>query len=106
MDIDIKKFKELMKDENTVILDTRTLEEFENGFIKGAINYDIYQVDFRDEILKLDRDKTYLVYCRSGARSSNAMEFMKASGFAVVYNLIGGVLAWIQGENELIEEEE
>jgi phage shock protein E len=106
MDINVNKFKELMKDENAVILDTRTLEEFENGFIKGAINYDIFQVDFRDDILKLDRYKTYLIYCRSGGRSSDAMEFMKTNGFAVVYNLIGGVLAWAQDGNKLIEEEE
>ncbi|NQZ85664.1 MAG: rhodanese-like domain-containing protein [Nanoarchaeales archaeon] len=106
MDINIKKFKELMKNENAILLDTRTLEEFENGFIKNAINYDIFQVDFRDEILKLDRDKLYLVYCRSGGRSANAMEFMKANGFTAVYNLIGGVLAWVQNGNELVEEQE
>lgn len=94
MDIDVKRFKELMKDENAIILDCRTLDEFENGFIFGAINYDIFDISFRDEILKLDRDRIYLVYCRSGQRSSNAVDFMKANGFKVVYNLIGGVLAW------------
>jgi rhodanese-related sulfurtransferase len=106
MDISVEKFKELMKNENACILDTRTLDEFENGFIKGAVLYDIFQVDFRDEILKLDRDKLYLVYCRSGARSAYAMEFMKANGFKVVYNLIGGAIAWNMAGFELVEESE
>jgi rhodanese-related sulfurtransferase len=103
MDITIDKFKELMKNENAVILDVRTLDEFENGFIKNAINYDIFQVSFRDEILKLDRDKLYLVYCRSGGRSSEAMNFMKSNGFKTVYNLIGGVIAWNFNDEELVE---
>lgn len=106
MDINVKKFKELMVGENVCILDVRTLDEFENGFIKNSVNYDIFQVDFRDDILKLDRDKLYLLYCRSGARSANAMEFMKSNGFLAVYNLIGGVSAWNMAGEELIEENE
>lgn len=106
MDVDVKKFKELMKSEDVAILDTRTLDEFENGFIKGAVLYDIFGLEFRDDILKLDRDKTYLVYCRSGGRSYEAMSFMKSNGFKSVFNLIGGVLAWNMAGEELVEEEE
>ena len=106
MDIDIKRFKELMKDENAIVLDIRTLEEFECGFIKNAINYDIFEPEFRDDILKLDRDKLYLLYCRSGARSANAREFMKKNRFNAVFNLIGGVLAWNAAGLELLEEKE
>ncbi len=106
MDVSVEKFKELMKNENVCILDTRTLEEFENGFIKDAVNYDIFDINFRDDILKLDRDRIYLIYCRSGQRSANALEFMKSNGFKVVYNLVGGVLAWNMAGEELVEEEE
>ena len=54
---------------NFVILDVRTPEEFKSGYIEGAINIDYYGPGFPVEIGKLDRTKTYLVYCRTGNRT-------------------------------------
>ena len=75
----------------SVILDVRTAEEFESGYIKGALNMDIRGgADFLASIESLDKSKSYFVYCRSGARSGQACQM----GFSAVYNLDGGVLAW------------
>ena len=79
----------------SVILDVRTSEEFESGYIKGALNMDIREgSDFVASIETLDKSKSYFVYCRSGARSWQACQLMSQLGFSAVYNLDGGVLAW------------
>ena len=79
----------------SIILDVRTEEEFESGYIAGAKNLDIRGgADFISSIEELDKSKAYFVYCRSGARSGQACQLMEQMGFEQVYNLEGGVLAW------------
>lgn len=92
--IDQAAFEKQMKGKDVVILDVRTADEVKGGYIPGAVNIDIYAADFQDRVKKLDKNKTYLVYCRSGARSTNAGNFMVASGFKQVYNLKGGFMGW------------
>ena len=77
-----------------VIIDVRTPEEFAEEHIENAINIDFYSETFRDELNKLDRNKTYLVYCRSGRRSGNALNIMKELNFREVYNISGGIIEW------------
>ena len=82
-------------DADAVILDVRTEEELEDGYIPGMINYDIREgQDFLDNLDKLDKDKNYYVYCRSGARSGQACQIMDQKGFKNAYNLIGGFMNW------------
>ena len=88
-------------DENAVILDVRTEDEFNEGFIANAINIDIHRgQDFVNEIEALDKNKNYYVYCRSGMRSAKACEIMNQLGFENAYNLIGGITEW---EGEVVE---
>ena len=85
-------------DENAVILDVRTVGEFNEGSIANAINIDIHLgQDFVTEIESLDKTKNYYVYCRSGMRSAKACEIMNELGFENAYNLVGGILEW-EGE--------
>ena len=77
-----------------VILDVRTPEEFESGHIEGAINIDYYHPGFQVELGKLDKTKTYLVYCRTGNRSEKAFVVMKELKMKEVYVLDGGITAW------------
>ena len=86
------------KDKSALILDVRTEEEFMAGFIPEAMNIDIYKGQgFLDEIEKLDKSKTYYVYCRSGARSAQACALMHQHGIENAYNLMGGITEW-EGE--------
>lgn len=78
---------------NFVILDIRTPEEFAEGHIDGAQNVDFYD-SFEPEITKLDKNRTYLIYCRSGNRSNTANDIFKQLGFKEVYELDGGYNAW------------
>ena len=95
--IDPKKAKELIeknKDNPKFrVIDVRTKEEFSEEHVKGALNLDIYDERFDEVISKLDKDKTYLVYCKSGGRCGSAAELMDEMGFKKVYSVIG----WLFG---------
>ncbi len=80
-----------------VILDVRTPEEFADGHIEDAINLDYYSETFQDELDKLDKNKPYLIYCRSGGRSGNTLDIMADLNFKEVYNILGGILEWEAG---------
>ncbi|MEW7292572.1 rhodanese-like domain-containing protein [Aquimarina sp. 2304DJ70-9] len=85
----------IAKDNNAVIIDVRTEEEVEDGFIPSMLNIDIRKGQgFLDEVEKLDKTKNYYVYCRSGARSAQACTLMSQMGFETTYNLIGGFMNW------------
>ncbi len=81
-------------DENFVILDVRTPQEIAKGYIEGAITHDFFSETFPDELNKLDKQKTYLIYCRSGRRSSKALQLMQQLNFRTVYNMTSGILGW------------
>jgi rhodanese-related sulfurtransferase len=84
-----------MTGKNVVVLDVRTPEEFSGGHIPGAKNIDVLQEEqFRKQVLALPKDKTYLVYCRSGKRSFTALQLMKENGFADVKHLKTGISGW------------
>ena len=69
------------EDSNSEILDVRTQDEFIEGYIPGAKNIDIYKGQgFLDAINDLDKNKSYYVYCRSGARSAQACALMEKNG--------------------------
>ena len=81
--------------ENIEILDVRTPDEFNEGYIPRAKNIDIYKGQgFLDEVNQLDKSKEYYVYCRSGARSAQACALMQQQGFENTYNLQGGITEW------------
>ncbi len=94
-EIGASEFKHLMKSKESVVVDVRTPAEISDGYIKGAsVFVDVNGADFLKQISKLDKNKTYLVYCRSGARSKNAGNTMIREGFKKVYSLQGGILGY------------
>jgi len=92
---------QLDKDENSFILDVRTEDEISEGRIPNSSNIDIYLGQgFLDELEKLDKNKNYYVYCRSGNRSSQACAIMNSVGIENAFNLEGGFMNW---EGEIAE---
>lgn len=79
----------------TVLLDIRTPEEFAEAHIEGALNIDFYAADFADQLGELDRDAPYVVYCRSGNRTAQAMDTFRELGFSEVHEIDGGILSWL-----------
>lgn len=83
-------------DTSAIILDVRQPEEFAEGHLAQAINLDwLNQTVFINGLAKLNKQKTYYVYCRSGRRSQAAADKLKAEGFQVV-DLKGGYLHWVE----------
>ena len=78
-----------------IILDIRTPKEFSAGHIAGARRIDFYANSFAQEFRSLDRNKTYLVYCRSGNRSGQLMQAVEKMDFKSVYNMKSGLVDWV-----------
>jgi len=90
----------ISKNKTGELIDVRTPKEFQSGAIAGTTyNIDVSNRNFKAEIGKLDRDKTYVIYCRSGARSGRAAKIMESMGFKQLYNLKGGFLSWKNAGN-------
>ena len=88
----IKERKKQKKD--LVILDVRTQAEFDAGHLADATLLDFHSPDFKKKLAKLDRNKAYLVYCRSGNRSGKSRDAMEKLGFKEIHHLDGGFRAW------------
>ena len=81
-------------DPGFVLLDVRTPKEFGEERIAGAVMVDYLSPGFRDEMAKLDREKMYLVYCRTGNRTKGALKVMRELGFRNVMHLADGITKW------------
>ncbi len=93
--VDATTFKKLIDEKKSVLIDLRTNDELKNkGFIKGAQQIDYFGKDAETIIKKLDKKKTYLIYCAGGGRSGECADLMKANGFSHVVNLEKGFDDW------------
>lgn len=92
--IDASTLRAMQKSEPIVLIDVRTPGEVAKGKIAKAKEINVTDLSFKQNVLKLDKSKTYVVYCRSGQRSSRACNIMTKAGFENVYNLQGGYSQW------------
>jgi rhodanese-related sulfurtransferase len=81
-------------DPRFVLLDVRTPKEFQAERIEGAVMVDYLSPSFRDEMTNFDREKTYLVYCRTGNRTKGALKVMRELGFRNLLHLADGITKW------------
>ncbi len=92
-----ERFKAIIgNDKNGVIIDLRTTDEMNKGFIKGAVQLDFSAENSEKEIDKLDKNKTYYIYCQGGVRSAKAAEYMGKHDFKRVYNFEKGFSEWVK----------
>ena len=92
LDIDYKKMSKILDRDSTVLIDVRTVDEFNSFRIKNSINIDYYSKGFLDSISSFIDKKNIILYCRSGRRSYYAAKLLQQKGFNNIYNLEGGVL--------------
>jgi len=76
------------------LLDVREPSEVAQGYIAGAINIPLGELP--DHLSELPKDRTLIVYCRSGHRSAKAVAFLRSQGFDKAESLTGGMNAWAQ----------
>ena len=92
---DPKGAKALLDQDSSVrVLDVRTPAEWAEGVIKGAVKIDFLEPTFRDEVAKLATDTPWLVTCKSGGRSTGAVQVMAELGFGTLHHLDGGMMGW------------
>lgn len=89
------KVESLLKSNpKTIILDVRTAGEFLQGHIKGATLIDVNQADSYSKYDKLDKSKTYLVYCRTKNRSGVVSNYLLSKGFKNIIQMYDGIVGW------------
>lgn len=81
------------KEEGYILLDVRTKGEYESGYIPGAINIPLSDIDEKIISFLPDKSQMILVYCRSGNRSREASDKLSKLGYSNVLE-IGGINAW------------
>ncbi|PEU88075.1 rhodanese [Bacillus anthracis] len=81
----------LLRKEAVNIVDVREVEEVAEGKIPEACNIPLRLLEFR--MHELDKNKEYIIVCRSGGRSARAVQFLESYGFRVI-NMVDGMLAW------------
>jgi rhodanese-related sulfurtransferase len=89
-----KLMQQRARQKDFVVLDVRTPGEFSEGHLAGAVNVDLLAPDFAARLSAMDRGKSYLVYCRTGNRSTKAVHAMEQLGFRTVYHMRDGIVGW------------
>ncbi len=82
---------------NVVILDVRTPKEYATGHIQNAVNIDVRNEFFAEEVAKLDRDEIYIVHCTANVengRTAKSLKIMSDLSFTHLRNMAGGIVAW------------
>ena len=93
--INVAKFEQrIQATPEAVILDVRTPKEFAEGHLPNAINIDYRGGDLKLSLDSLDKDKVYLLYCKSGGRSAASVKMLDSAGFKHVVDLKGGITKW------------
>ncbi|MGB9936267.1 MAG: rhodanese-like domain-containing protein [Methanobacterium sp.] len=87
----IEKHKD---DPNFEILDIRSDREYSLGHIPGAKSLHYEGHEFQRKVENLDKEKEYVIYCKSGVRGGYFLNQMEKSGFNKAHNIQGGFMGW------------
>ena len=89
-----EEMQTLLDLEDVQLVDVRTPEEFNEGYIEGSQNIDFKSPTFDADISKLDKTKPVILYCHSGGRSATCAKKLKDAGFKKIFDLEGGISKW------------
>ncbi len=94
VNVDVGEARDLIAEKaELVILDVRTVSEYESGHLEGSINIPVEVLSGR--LSELNPDDELLVYCRTGNRSTTAVGILRDNGYDRVYHMDGGITAWM-----------
>jgi thioredoxin 1 len=88
------EFQKLITDSSGILLDVRTIQEFNNGHLQSAGQLNFYEQDFGNRLLMLPKDEAIFLYCNTGYRSAIAARFLVQQGYTRVYNMQRGIMEW------------
>lgn len=89
-----EEMQTILETEDVQLIDVRTPEEYKEGYIKNSQNIDYNSPTFDEDIIKLDKTKPVILYCKSGKRSAKCSEKLIKAGFEKIYELEGGITEW------------
>lgn len=97
-EISVQELSEILEqDPNTVLIDVREQDEFNEVNLAGKL---IPMSELEERYSEIPNDgSTVYIYCRSGRRSRTALEFLRTKGYSKMYNVTGGILAWLNEVN-------
>lgn len=93
----------LINRENALVLDVRDEGEFAAGHITDARHIPLAKLEERLAEIRKFKDKPIIVQCQSGMRSKNACNILHKQGFSKLYNLQGGLNAWLQAKLPVVK---
>ena len=104
--LSVKEVEKLLADNSDlVILDVRKKSAYDRGHLANAIHIDYFNPNFESELDKLDKDKSYVVYCKSGVRSDETVRRMNNLGIDQISIMGGGFRAWKAAGKEIVRED-
>ncbi|TCI90993.1 rhodanese-like domain-containing protein [Tenacibaculum sp. M341] len=92
--ISVNELKLTIHNSDIQLIDVRTKKEYDNGHIANAKLIDYFSDDFKNQLLKLNKDIPVYVYCKSGNRSGKASKMLNELGFNQIFDLEGGYSKW------------
>lgn len=98
-DVDVSGLESLQAHEKVELIDVRSEAELARGKIPGARHIPLHMLPLQTEAL--DRNRPTVFYCQTGGRSAQASAFIAARGYDKVYNLQGGIAAWVRSGKPL-----
>ena len=95
------QFIEIQNTEH-ILVDVRTIEEYESGHIQDAVNFDFYSESFQKEILSIEKSSSIILYCRTQNRSIKTANYLKENGYKEITVIEGGITSWVKNGNDLV----
>ncbi|TFH26698.1 MAG: rhodanese-like domain-containing protein, partial [Promethearchaeota archaeon] len=95
----VKEAEKIIKKLNPIVLDVRSSQEFEYSHLFNAINIPLKELEGRILELETEKVNAILVYCKTGINSQLASSLLFSYGFTKIYNMLGGIQAWIEANN-------
>jgi rhodanese-related sulfurtransferase len=100
--INVDELIDFIELNDAILVDVRTSDEYNNGYIENSLNIDYFSNEFSVNADKLDKTIPIILYCKSGKRSSMSANKISKLGFKEIYNLEGGILEWIEEGNVIV----
>ena len=84
-----------------ILIDVRTTDEYQSGFIQNAINIDYYSEMFNSDILSFEKDSKIILYCRTNNRSAKSANLLLDNGYRDINVIEGGITSWVKSGNDV-----
>lgn len=99
--VSVEEMQSLLEMDDIQLVDVRTPQEYQEGYIENFQNIDFLSPTFDEDIMKLDKEKPVILYCKSGGRSASCAQKMLDAGFIKIYDLDGGISKWQHEGHEI-----